>query len=109
MTTLKWVLLLAVLGYAALIAAMYAWQRSLMYFPDAMRRPPASVGLAQAQEVELSSSDGERLIAWHVPPVGDQPIILYFQGNGGGLDLRAHRFARLATSGLGVLALNYRG
>jgi uncharacterized protein len=109
MTTLKWFLPFVLLGYAALLALMYTWQRSLMYFPDAVRRSPASVGLPQAQEVELRTCDGERLIAWHVPPADDKPVVLYFQGNGGGLDLRAHRFARLSASGLGLLGLNYRG
>jgi fermentation-respiration switch protein FrsA (DUF1100 family) len=108
-TTLKWLILIVVVGYGGLLAAMYAWQRSLMYFPDATRRPPASVGLAQAEEIELKASDGERLVAWHVPPMGDRPVVLYLQGNGGGLDLRAHRFTRLAASGLGLVALNYRG
>jgi fermentation-respiration switch protein FrsA (DUF1100 family) len=36
-------------------------------------------------------------------------VVLYFQGNGGGLDLRAHRFRTLVADGIGVLALNYRG
>ena len=109
MTTLKGLLVVLLLGYGGLLAAMYVWQRSLMYFPDTTRRAPASVGVPQAEEIELKSSDGERLIAWHVPAPADKPVILYFQGNGGGLDLRAHRFAKLAASGLGLLALNYRG
>ncbi|MGA8966988.1 MAG: hypothetical protein WB525_21065 [Pseudolabrys sp.] len=42
MTTLKWLLLIAALGYGGLLALMYVFQRSLMYFPDrrAHRRPP---------------------------------------------------------------------
>lgn len=109
MGTLKSLLLIVVVGYCALVAVMYFAQRALMYFPDTARRPPASAGLPQAEEITLTTSDGERVIAWHVPPRGDKPVVLYFQGNGGGLDLRAHRFRRLADDGTGLVALNYRG
>lgn len=109
MNGLKWLLVVGVGGYLGLVGAMYLLQRSLMYFPDTTRRPPATVGLSQAEEVELKSQDGERLVAWHVAPRDGKPVVMYFQGNGGGLDLRAHRFAKLAAEGLGILALNYRG
>jgi uncharacterized protein len=109
MTALKWLLIAAVLGYGGLLALMYVFQRALMYFPDAKRTPPALAGLPQAQEVTLTSSDGERLIAWFVPPSGDKPVVLYFQGNAGGLDLRAGRFTWLVADGTGLMALCYRG
>jgi fermentation-respiration switch protein FrsA (DUF1100 family) len=109
MNALKWLLLAGALGYVGLATAMFLLQRSLMYFPDPVARPPAANGFPQGQQVELRSDDGERLLAWYAPPQDDKPIALYFQGNGGGLDLRAHRFVRLAQAGIGVLALNYRG
>jgi uncharacterized protein len=34
---------------------------------------------------------------------------LYFQGNGGGLNLRVNRFRHLVADGTGLVALNYRG
>jgi fermentation-respiration switch protein FrsA (DUF1100 family) len=106
---LKWIAAIALFGYAGLLVLMYAAQRSLMYFPDPGRKPPASVGLPQAEEVTLDTPDGERLIAWHVPPRDGKPVVLYFQGNGGGLDLRADRFRKLVSDGTGLVALNYRG
>ena len=108
MTALKW-LLVAAAGYGALLVLMYVFQRSLMYFPDTKRTPPALAGLPQAEEVALVSSDGEKLIAWHVPPRAGKKLVIYFQGNAGGLDLRAERFGRLTADGTGVLALCYRG
>ena len=108
MTALKW-LLVAAAGYGALLVLMYVFQRSLMYFPDNKRTPPALAGLPQAEEVVLVSSDGEKLIAWHVPPRAGKKLVIYFQGNAGGLDLRAERFGRLTADGTGVLALCYRG
>src|SRR5947209_12297058 len=109
MTALKWIALLALVGYAALLALMYVAQRSLMYFPEKVRTPPAAASLPEAQEIFLQTADGEKLIAWHVPPRGEQPLVLYFQGNGGALDLRASRFRALIADGTGLLALSYRG
>src|SRR5512146_2752582 len=109
MTLLKWLLILAVLLYGGLLALMYVFQRALMYFPDARRTPPAAAGFPQAEEVTLTTSDGERLVAWHVAPRGGRPVVLYFQGNAGALDLRVGRFRWLTADGTGLLALGYRG
>lgn len=109
MQWLKGFLLLALLGYGALMAYLYVAQRSLMYFPETRRTAPQDAGLPQAEEIVLSSSDGERLIVWHVPPHGDKPVVLYFHGNGGALRYRAARFAAFVRNGLGLVALSYRG
>jgi fermentation-respiration switch protein FrsA (DUF1100 family) len=109
MTVLLWLIALALLGYGGLLALMYAFQRKMMYFPDARRTPPAAAGLPQAAEIALTSSDGEKLLAWHVPPRGDKPVVVYFQGNAGALDLRVGRFAWLIEDGTGLVALSYRG
>jgi fermentation-respiration switch protein FrsA (DUF1100 family) len=88
---------------------MFFAQRALMYFPERVRTAPAAAGLPQAQEVMLDAADGEKIIAWHVPPRGDKPMVIYFHGNGGSLRLRVHRFARLVADGVGLLAVSYRG
>ena len=41
MIALKWIVLLLLAGYVALLGAMYVFQRALMYFPDTRRTPPA--------------------------------------------------------------------
>jgi fermentation-respiration switch protein FrsA (DUF1100 family) len=109
MIVLKWLLIVAVLGYVGSLSLMYLFQRSLMYFPDATRTPPATVGLPQAEEVTLTSADGEKVIAWHVAPKGTKRVVIYFQGNAGGLNLRAGRFKWLIEDGTGLIALSYRG
>jgi fermentation-respiration switch protein FrsA (DUF1100 family) len=109
MTGLKWLLIGLAAAYAVVLAAMYVFQRSLMYFPDPRRTAPALAGLPEASEIELVSADGERLVAWHSPPQPGRPLIIYFQGNAGGLDLRAGRFRKLIEDGNGLLALCYRG
>ena len=109
MTVLKWLLIFVVVGYGGLLALMYVFQRALLYFPDTNRVPPAQAGLPQAQEVMLTSADGEKLIAWFVAPRGNKPVVLYFQGNAEGLTARVNRFTWLTADGTGLLALCYRG
>jgi fermentation-respiration switch protein FrsA (DUF1100 family) len=106
---LKWLLITVLVGYAGVAALAYVAQRALMYFPERTRTAPAAAGFPQAEEIELITSDSERVIAWHVPPRGEKPVVLYFQGNGGALNLRAGRFARIVADGTGLLALSYRG
>lgn len=109
MTAFAWGIGLIVAGYGLVLALMYVFQRKLMYFPDTRRVAPAAAGLPRAQEVRITSSDGAQLIAWHVAPRGERLVVLYFQGNAGGLDLRAGRFTWLTDDGTGLLALCYRG
>jgi hypothetical protein len=109
MTALKWLLIAAVLGYGGLLVLMYVFQRALIYFPDTKRTPPVQAGLPQAQEVTLTSSDGEKLIAWFVPARDGKPLVIYFQGNAEGLAARVGRFTWLIADGTGLLALAYRG
>lgn len=106
---MKSFLVFAVVFYVAVVGLLYVAQRGLMYFPDRQRVAPASVGLPQASEEMLTTSDGERIVVWHVPPREGRPVIIYFQGNGGGLSLRVPRFAALASDGIGLIAVNYRG
>ena len=108
MTLLKW-LLIALAGYGALLAVMYLAQRSLMYHPDTTRTPPAEAGLPQAQELILDTTDGEKIVVWHIPPRDGKPVVLYFHGNGGSLAMRANRFRKLTADGVGLLGLSYRG
>jgi fermentation-respiration switch protein FrsA (DUF1100 family) len=109
MPLLKWIFIVAAAGYLALGALMFFAQRALMYFPDRQRTPPAVAGLPEAEEVMLETADGERVIAWHVPPRGEKPVVLYFHGNGGALNLRVDRFRKIVAAGFGLLALSYRG
>ena len=95
MTTLKWLLIVAVAGYAGIVGFMYVFQRALVFFPDKARTPPAAAGLPNAQEVLLTSSDGEKLVAWTAAPRDGKPVLIYFHGNAGALNLRAVRFGWL--------------
>src|SRR5215472_17281259 len=109
MNTLKWLVIFTLLGYGAIVALLYFGQRAMQYFPERFRTAPAAAGLPEAQEVVLDTADGERVIAWHVRPRGDKPVVLYFHGNGGSLRGRVDRFRDLIADGTGLVALSYRG
>lgn len=98
------------LGYALVCAAMFVFQRRLQYFPDPSPMNPAAAGLARATSETLATADGERLVVWWVAPRDDgKPVYLYLHGNGGNLEARAARFARLVEDGAGLYALSWRG
>jgi uncharacterized protein len=109
MSSLKWIALLFAAGYLGLAALMYVAQRAIMYLPETARTAPAAAGFPQAEEVVLDTADGEKVIVWHVPPRGEHPVVLYFQGNGGAPQHRVPRFRKLVAEGVGLVALSYRG
>jgi uncharacterized protein len=105
-------MLIAVLScaalYALVVVGLYAGQRRLLFRCDADEVDPATLGL-KAEIVRLKTEDGESLVAWSVPPAPGRPLILYFHGNAGGIDLRVERFRAMAKAGIGLLAIEYRG
>src|SRR5712672_2706162 len=109
MAMVKGMLIFGACGYLVLVGVLIVAQRTMLYHPVATHLQPAEASLAQAQEVVLDTSDGEKVIAWHVPPKADKPIVLFFHGNGDFLAGRASRFRELTASGVGLLALSFRG
>jgi hypothetical protein len=110
MTLLKWLIVLAGLGYVGVVAAMYLAQRSFIYpVPTTTRTTPKAAGLARAEEHVLTTADGERVIVWHIAPQPDHRVVIYFPGNGDTLAGSAGRFEEMTADGTGLVALSYRG
>ena len=110
MTVLKWIVIVAALGYVGVLAALYVAQRSIIFpIPTTARTTPAAAGFPQAEEHVLMTSDGEKVIVWHVAAKGDHRVILYFPGNGDTLAGSSGRFAEMTADGTGLVALAYRG
>ncbi len=109
MAVVRLVLISAVCAYVLIAGALYVMQRSLLYFPTATRIRPAAAGMPEAQEVVLTTSDGEKLVAWHVPPRGDKPVVIYFHGNAEIVAWRAMHHRATVADGTGLIALNFRG
>ena len=94
--------------YAAVVIGLFVGQRKILFRCDAAEVDPATLGL-KAETLRLRTEDGENLLAWRIPPAPGRPLVLYFHGNAGGLDLRVERFRAIAEAGIGLLAIEYRG
>ena len=109
MTILKWIVVLAGGGYCAFVAVLYLAQRSFLYHPRSTHVTPAAAGLPDAEEAIIDTSDGERVVVWHVPPHGEKPVVIYFHGNAEIVAWRTERHRALIANGTGLIALSYRG
>jgi fermentation-respiration switch protein FrsA (DUF1100 family) len=94
--------------YAAVLVGLFIGQRKILFRSDAADVCPATLGL-KAEMLRLKTEDGESLVAWSIPPAPGRPLILYFRGNAGGLDLRVERFRAITKAGMGLLGIEYRG
>lgn len=101
----------ALAGYVAVLGLLYVYQRDLMYPRNPARAETAGANLSGLEETMLTTSDGERLVAWIVPPREGKPVLLFFHGNAGnfGRGIRQARFRALTEDGTGLFAVNYRG
>ena len=109
MTFLKTLLILAVLGYIAIAAAMFFAQTSI-FFPARMV-PPAGRLPPGAERIELTAPDGIRLEGVHIPPWrpgGEKTVILGFAGNASNAAGIAEFLASLYPEHP-VVAFHYRG
>jgi fermentation-respiration switch protein FrsA (DUF1100 family) len=110
MIILKWIVILAAFGYVGALAALFFAQRSIIFpVPTTARTTPAAAGFPLAQEHFLTTSDGERIVVWHVAAKPDRRVVLYLPGNGDTLAGSAGRFAEITADGTGLVALSYRG
>lgn len=98
-------------AYVAVLALLYVKQREMMYPRNPARAEIASANLPSAEETELATSDGEKLVVWVVPPREGKPVLLFFHGNAGNFagSGRQTLFRQLTEDGTGLFAVNYRG
>ena len=103
------IIALAAGAYLVLVAAMYIFQRNLLYVPDNRLSDPRASGAPEMREVKLKTADGLELISWHRAAVAGHPTIVYFHGNGGNISYRAFRTHPYLDRGFGLLLVEYRG
>ena len=101
------------IAYLGLVAGMYAFQRSFLYFPSAVSPAPADYGAADMQVVhyppETAPDGGAPLTGWYRPAADGRPTIAYFHGNAGHLGDRGDKIRPYLDAGYGVLLAAYRG
>src|SRR6266567_4400010 len=110
MTFLKWTAIILAAGYVTGLVLLFVKQRAMLFpIPTAERTAPSAAGFPQAEEHVLTTSDGEKVIIWHVPPKPGRSVVLFFHGNGDFLAGLAGRFRAVTADGSGLVALSYRG
>ncbi len=102
-------LIAAFLAYAAVVALVFVFQRSLQYFPSTDARDAAERTGGLMQTVSYRTEDGLQLSAWYRPPRDGLPTLVRFHGNGGQHGDRAGSMQPYMAGGYGVLLASYRG
>ncbi|MEO0816389.1 MAG: alpha/beta hydrolase [Pseudomonadota bacterium] len=104
----KWLIATLLGGYVLICLGACALQDSFAFFPDAT---PASLPASSiAQRVEIETSDGEQLVAFHAEAKDETcPTTVNFHGNAQHLDGLASVTDLYARNGMGFLAVAFRG
>ncbi len=107
--------MLVTIGVALLVAigavsgVMVLMEDRFIYFPSpTVTATPQSVGLPY-EDRSLTTDDGIRLHAWHIPHPEARYTAIDFHGNAGNLGDRVDRYAQWHRLGLAVFAVDYRG
>ncbi len=98
----------ATVVYVVFVAALYVFQRNILYFPDPSVPSPVHSGVPEMQPVTLETEDGLKLLAWYRAADG-QPVVVYFHGNAGNIGARGFKVRPYLDAGFGVLLVSYRG
>lgn len=102
-------LAVAVIGYIGACAYLFVVQRSYLYHPVAPGSAVPQEDGPPIQALTITTADGERLVAWHLPAEAGRPTILFFNGNAAGLAVQEGRWRRIADQRVGFLVIAYRG
>lgn len=102
-------LLLSALAFfisALILVAIF--QRRLIYRAPSVDSevPLQSIG---GEFLEIETTDGERLEAWHKPPAEGRPIVIFFHGSADSPNQRSVRFLALLSAQFGIMAPHFRG
>lgn len=96
--------------YLVVLAGIYLFQRSLMYFPphDNMTMQAEQADPA-FHELKVQTEDGLALKGWYAPATTKPYTLIYFHGNGDDLSTAARIAAPYISAGYGFLLTEYRG
>ena len=103
------IVVLAIIGYAGIVLAMYFLQRDFQYDRSGRLFALSETKLTNAELVSIPSADGSLLAGWYAPPAAGKPLILYFRGNAQSFSREHERFEAWTADGYGFLGFDYRG
>lgn len=105
---------IGLLAYAGLAALIYFRQDALVFqaaIDRGFQATPASMGL-RFDSLTLTTDDGEKLDAWHVPArntAGARALVIVFHGNAGNVGHRLDYLRMFHDLGYASLIFDYRG
>lgn len=104
------VIVIAALSTLLAVAALWVFQRGLIYFPS-RDLPTLRVVMPGAESVAFQTEDGLTLAGWFLPGTdgGNRVTVVVFNGNAGNRGGRVPLAVALAGRGYGVLLFDYRG
>ena len=104
-------LVTACLAAAGGLLLVWAFQRTLIYFPLDHVPSPSDVGLTDVETVTFPTEDGLVLSGWFVPSraAAVAGTVIVFNGNAANRAYRAPLAATLRSQGFQVLLFDYRG
>jgi fermentation-respiration switch protein FrsA (DUF1100 family) len=114
MSGLLRLLALVLAGYLVILVVLRLSESRLLYFPGSNRTledPPPELDLG-VRRIELTGSDGVRLVSWAMPAdSGSGYWLLICHGNAGNISEvgRPYHYAGLRALGLSLFAFDYRG
>ena len=96
--------------YISLLALIFIFQRSLMYFPVKEKISKSFYKNTQLKIIDISTSDGLILKSlYKKSETNINKTILVFHGNAGHIGHRVNKFKPFIDKGYGLLLLEYRG
>lgn len=98
-------------GYVTLCLFMFLNQRDFIYFPDRSKADRVAAGVPSMEVVVVQPDNMKDAIeGWYKSPSDpEKPVIVYFHGNGGSIEIRGNRANYFMDAGYGVLLAEYRG
>jgi len=85
-------------------------QREYQYTLGGTRSTPEAAAAAGFTEVKIATAEGERLDGWwRPPPAAERGVVLFLHGTPGTVPDQVWRLDQLKQSGLGILAIDWRG
>lgn len=103
------IVLISLVVYVSLIAFLFVFQSSLVYFPvREITMTPHDVGLPY-EAVFFETTDGVKLSGWFIPVERPRGIILFCHGNGGNISHRLDAMEIFYHLGFSIFIFDYRG
>jgi len=98
------------LFYLYLCLTYAVHQREFQYTLGGTRSTPEAAAAAGFTEVKIQTGDGEQLDGWwRPPPAPERGVVLFLHGTPGSVPEQVWRLDQLKHSGLGILAIDWRG